>query len=87
MAGTPPLPFDLVAELLATTESIVVVLDPAGRAVVFNRAAEKVSGRRAEEIVGRALWETVTAPEHAIRARERFRALGSGTADGLAMVD
>ena len=40
------------AALMAAVDALVVVLDPEGRIVRFNRASEKVSGYRAEQVVG-----------------------------------
>lgn len=47
-----------------------VVLDCEGRIQRFNRAAERVSGRSASEVMGRTPWETVLPPEDAQAFRE-----------------
>lgn len=44
--------------VMDTIASIVVVLDPDGHVVRFNRAAEQISGFREEELAGLVFWDT-----------------------------
>lgn len=60
---------DLAETLLDTLHAIVLVLDPGGRIVRFNRYMENLSGYRQEEIRGRD-WFSVFLPES---DRERMR--------------
>lgn len=53
---------DVLDLLLETTPAIVVVVDPQGRIVRFNRAAEQASGRRLEELHGRRATDLLVAP-------------------------
>ncbi len=60
---------NVVSAILHTVGSLVVVLDPQGRIVRFNRASEQVSGYSFAEVKGKYLWDLCTVPEEA----ERFR--------------
>lgn len=68
---------DLHSEIVATTSALLVVLDPAGRILLFNPACERAGGYRFEEVRGRLLSESLLAPEQRepfARALERLRA-------------
>lgn len=73
-------------DVIAAAGVLVCVLDEAGHFVRFNRECERVSGWRAEEILGRTPWDTVLphdlAPE--IR-RDAFEAAFSRQAQGPAL--
>jgi PAS domain S-box-containing protein len=60
----------------------VVVLDRAGRVVLFNRACEQLTGYRAAEVVGRPLWDLLLTPEDAAQARVLVEGLGAGAFPG-----
>jgi PAS domain S-box-containing protein len=49
--------------LLRRVPSPVVLLDPRGHIVLFNRACEQISGFRRREVVGRTIPETILAAE------------------------
>jgi len=56
--------------------ALVIVLDREGRIVRFNIACERVSGYRAEEVMGKFPWDTVLPPEDAQLIRQTaFEAL------------
>ena len=61
----------------AITERAVVIADGLGHVTSFNRAAEKLIGRRAEEVVGRPLAE-LSDPDQLAAARAELR-LAAGT--------
>ncbi|MGC2541143.1 MAG: PAS domain S-box protein, partial [Candidatus Sulfotelmatobacter sp.] len=48
---------NVVSAILHTVGSLVVVLDPQGRIVRFNRASEQVSGYSFAEVKGKYLWD------------------------------
>ncbi|HXG52451.1 MAG TPA: PAS domain S-box protein [candidate division Zixibacteria bacterium] len=48
--------------LIATTQDAVVSIDRQGRVVLFNRAAERIFGYTAEEIVGRKVNQLMAEP-------------------------
>jgi PAS domain S-box-containing protein len=49
--------------LTATTQSLVCVLDPSGRIVLFNEACERATGFTREEVLGRDARDFVIPPE------------------------
>ena len=51
--------------------ALIVVLDEEGRIVSFNGECERVSGWRAEEVLGRFPWDTVLPPEAAAMVRQQ----------------
>jgi PAS domain S-box-containing protein len=51
------------AALVDTAQTLVCVLDAEGRIVRFNRACERVTGWRSDEVLGRDARETVIPPE------------------------
>jgi len=56
--------------VLDSTDLLMVVLDPGGRVVRFNRAAGHLTGYSAPEAIGKIFWEVFTAPEDAETVRE-----------------
>jgi PAS domain-containing protein len=56
---------NVASAILHTVGSLVVVLDPQGRIVRFNRACEKVSGYSFAEVEGKYLWDLCVIPEEA----------------------
>ena len=49
--------------LTETTQSLVCVIDPAGRILLFNEACERATGFTREEVIGRDARELVIPPE------------------------
>jgi PAS domain S-box-containing protein len=60
---------NVASAILHTVGSLVVVLDPKGRIVRFNRACEQMTGYSFAEVEGKYLWDLCAVPEEA----ERFR--------------
>ena len=60
---------NVVSAILHTVGALVVVLDPEGRIVRFNRACEQVSGYSFAEVNGKYFWDLCLVPEEA----ERFK--------------
>ena len=54
---------DFNSEVLHWTDSLVVVIDLKGYIVTFNRASEKVSGYRFEEVRDRPFWDILISDE------------------------
>ncbi len=63
---------DFVSAVLETTDALVVVLDPEGRILSFNRACERLTGYSFAEVQGRPLWDAVLPPEDADLIRSIF---------------
>jgi two-component system CheB/CheR fusion protein len=59
----------VVSAVLHTVASLVVVLDPQGRIVRFNRACEQVTGYSFAEVRGKCLWDLCVVPEEAERVK------------------
>ena len=62
---------NVVSAILHTVGALVVVLDPQGRIVRFNRACERVSGYSFAEVKDKYFWDLCVVPEEA----ERFKIL------------
>ncbi|MBI5533851.1 MAG: PAS domain S-box protein [Deltaproteobacteria bacterium] len=67
-----------VERLVDTAQTVILVLDPAGRIVRFNRYLEQLSGYRFEEVAGRDWFETFLPASIRPRVRELFRSAVSG---------
>jgi PAS domain S-box-containing protein len=61
---------DVLSAILETVGALVVVLDPDGRIVRFNRACEQTTGYSFAAVQGWRVWDLFLAPED----RERFKA-------------
>lgn len=62
---------NVLSAILDTVAALVVVLDPAGRIVRFNRACEQTTGYSFAEVGGKYIWELFLVPEEI----EGFKAL------------
>jgi PAS domain S-box-containing protein len=60
---------NVVSAILHTVGALVVVLDPEGRIVRFNRACEQTAGYSFAEVRGKYFWDLCVIPEEA----ERFK--------------
>ncbi len=70
-------PADLVAAACVavdTTRAFVVVTSPDGTVVSFNPALERLTGRRAAEVLGLPFWDLLP-PDEGAALRQRFLAL------------
>lgn len=54
---------DLSDTLLATVDAAIIVLDPEGRILRFNRRSEELTGYFAEEVIGKYIWDIFISPE------------------------
>jgi PAS domain S-box-containing protein len=61
--------------IVDTAGALIVVLDPEGRIVRFNRACEKTTGYAASEVEGRPVWEVLIPPEERHEVRRVFGGL------------
>ncbi len=69
---------DFVAAVLDTECGLVIVIDPEGRIVRFNRACETATGYYAHELIGRLIWDTLILPSEAPYLRLKMEAVLSG---------
>jgi PAS domain S-box-containing protein len=63
---------DFLSAVLDTSGALIIVLDPTGRVIGFNQACEQASGYRAEEVLGKPLWNLLLPPEQVDRVRTVF---------------
>jgi PAS domain S-box-containing protein len=61
---------NVVSAILDTVGALVVVLDPEGRIIRFNRTCEQITGYSLEEVQGKFIWDLFLVPEDI----ERFKA-------------
>jgi PAS domain S-box-containing protein len=71
---------DFNSAVLNTVDALIVVLDPEGRIVRFNRACEELTGYTFEEVRGRPFWDIFLVPEEVERVRSTFNDLLINTA-------
>ncbi len=69
---------DLISAILEVAGALIVVLDPQGRIVRFNRACELVTGYTAEAVRGLPLWDLFLLPEEIESVKAVFANLMSG---------
>ncbi|GGR67837.1 hypothetical protein GCM10008959_32480 [Deinococcus seoulensis] len=68
----------LADAVLDTTDTLVVVLDPAGRVVRFNPACERLSGLSFGQVRGQVLWPLVLEDDEAAGVQQMFARLLAG---------
>ncbi|HEX9551037.1 MAG TPA: diguanylate cyclase [Candidatus Limnocylindrales bacterium] len=64
-----------VSSVLEVAASLVIVLDPSGTVVRFNAACEELSGYRADEILGRPIWNVLIPPDELDGVKATFAEL------------
>jgi PAS domain S-box-containing protein/diguanylate cyclase (GGDEF)-like protein len=69
-----------LSAVVETAGALVLLADPAGRIVMFNRACEEALGWRADEAIGRPCWEVLRGAHDADVLQRLFGEL-SGAAD------
>lgn len=69
---------DLTATLLDLSGALIVIRDPQGRTIGFNRACQESSGYSIEEVRDQRLWDCLFAPEEVEREKAVFAALRDG---------
>lgn len=70
---------NVLSAILDTVGALVLVLDPLGRIVRFNRACEQTTGYSSAEVHGKRIWELFQTPGE----RDRFKALCDRLSQGL----
>lgn len=70
---------NFVSTILDTISALVIVLDPAGRIVRFNRTCERISGYSFAELAGRSFPEELFPQEERERAKTLFEQVRNGT--------
>ena len=63
---------NVVSAILDTVGALVLVLDPEGRIIRFNRACEQMMGYSFAEVQGKVIWDLFLVPEEAERFKSSF---------------
>jgi PAS domain S-box-containing protein len=66
---------NVASAILHTVGALVVVLDPEGRIIRFNRACEQTSEYSSAEVAGRTIWDLFMVPEEVERFKSAFQQL------------
>jgi PAS domain S-box-containing protein len=66
---------DFTSAIIDAAGSLIVVLDPNGRIIRFNRACEQISGYSFEEVRGLAFWDILIIPEEVAALKDIFARL------------
>ncbi len=74
-ASTSRLELDVARAVLDDTAALTCIFDGRGRILLFDRACEELSGFRAEEVLGRGVWEVLVVPEEREIARREIPAI------------
>ncbi|GMU08146.1 PAS domain-containing sensor histidine kinase [Corallococcus caeni] len=69
---------DFSSTVLDTARALVIVLDPEGRIIRFNRACQEVTGYSFEELRGERFWTRLLPPEEVPRVEKHFSVLAAG---------
>ncbi|MFP4034434.1 MAG: MEDS domain-containing protein [Desulfovermiculus sp.] len=64
--------------IVDTAGALIVVLDPEGRIVRFNRTCEQLSGYSTDEVLGHKIWDLLIPPEEVEQARSAVDQLRQG---------
>lgn len=69
---------NVLSAILDTVGALVVVLDPEGRIIRFNRACELATGYLFQEISGEYIWDLFMIPQEVDRFKATFEGLRKG---------
>lgn len=73
---------NFVSAIVDTVAALVLVQDPQGRIVRFNRACEDTTGYRAGEVQGRCVWDLFATPSEIEQTKTVFTQLLQGRLPG-----
>jgi PAS domain S-box-containing protein len=73
---------DFVSAVLDTASALIVVLDPEGRIIRFNRACERITLYSFAEVRGKYLWDLFITPEEVEPVKAIFEQLKIGQSPG-----
>jgi PAS domain S-box-containing protein len=69
---------NFISTILETLGALVIVLDPRGRVIQFNRACENLTGWKFQEVMERPFWEIFILSEEMKQVKAVFDDLKSG---------
>jgi PAS domain S-box-containing protein len=73
---------NVLSAILDIVGALIVVLDPQGRIVRFNRTCEETTGYSFDEVSGKYVWDLFLMPEEIDKFKDIFRQPNSGTLSG-----
>ncbi len=73
---------DFVSAVLDTASALIVVVDPQGRIIRFNRACERLTHYSFAEVRGKCLWDLFIIPEEVESVKAIFEQLRNGQSPG-----
>ena len=71
---------DLIAAIVGTAGSLIMVLDRRGRIIQFNRACEQLTGYRFVDVRGQSPWDLFVSPNEIESVKQIFQELCLGAA-------
>lgn len=71
---------DFYRQIVDTISALIVVLNPKGQIVSFNRSCEELTGYSLSEVQGRSLWELQNDSQEQVAVKQMFQQI---LADGL----
>jgi PAS domain S-box-containing protein len=74
---------NVLSAILDTVGALIVVLDPHGRIVRFNRACERTTGYAIVEVEGRFVWDLFLLPEEADNFKATFADMNAQRSPGV----
>lgn len=69
---------ELLYALMDVVGILIVVADPQGRIMLFNRACEQLTGWGSDEVRGKYLWDLLLIPEESPAVKVLFQDLAAG---------
>ncbi len=69
---------DFTAAVLNTVGALIVVIDPSGRIVSFNKACEELTGYKAKDAEGRRIWDFLLTKKEKTPVKHVFKDLVAG---------
>jgi len=69
---------ELVARIMETLDALVVVLDPEGKILLFNRKCQDLTGYKESDVKGRLMWNLLVPERVRPDAKKYFSELTSG---------
>ena len=70
--------YEFTRAILDTVDGLIVILDRNGHIVRFNSACERLTGWRADEVIGRCFWEFLIPEEQRVGVLATFSRLTKG---------
>jgi PAS domain S-box-containing protein len=70
------------SRILNSIRALVIILDPAGRILFFNKACQDLSGYTLDEVIDRRIWDFLIPPEEIDAVKAVFAAVKAGDVPG-----